>query len=191
VVGDGTELAGLAFGLGPQGLGLALGGRPALVGLALGGVAGGLGLAFGGGLDGRGHGPCLLDHLLGLEVGGGDQLLGLALGLVAMLVGLLLGQPEELLDPRAEPGERGLGRLVELLGLLGDFAFELVDAVPRVGGARLGLGGRVGQLLDAGLQPLDEQVDLCAFVTPEDDREVRGAGAVGRRRSGGPHEDSS
>ena len=81
-----------------------------LVGLALGGVAGGLGLALGGGLDRGGDGPGLLDHLLRLEVGGGDQLLGLALGLVAVLVGLLLGQAEELLDPGAEPGQRGLGR---------------------------------------------------------------------------------
>jgi hypothetical protein len=124
-------------------------------------------------------------------VGRGDELLGLALGFVAMLVGLFLGEAQELLDPRPQPGERGLGRLVELLGLLGDFAFELVDAISSVGGARLGLGGRIGQLFDAGLKPLDEHVDLCAFVTPEDDGEVRGAGAIGRRRSGGPHEDSS
>ena len=191
VVGDAAELAGLPFGLRPQGVGLPFGRRPPFVRLALGRVAGGLGFAFGGGLDRGGHGPGLLDHLLGLEVGGGDQLLGLALGFVAVLVGLLLGQPQELLDPRAQPGQRGLGRLVELLGLVGDFAFELVDAIPGVGGAGLGLGGGVGQLFDAGLEPLDEHVDLRAFVTPEDDGEVRGAGAVGRRRSGGPHEDSS
>src|SRR4029453_9267635 len=191
VVGDRAQLARLALGPPPQALGLALGRRPGLVGLAVGGVPAGLGLALRRGLHGCGDGPCLFDHLLGLEVGGGDQLLGLALGLVAVLVGLFLGQPQQLLDPRAEPGKRGLGGLVQLLGLLGDFTLELVDAISRVRRARLGLGGRSGQLFDAGLEPLDEHVDLCAFVTPEADGEVRGAGAIGRRRSGSPHEDSS
>ena len=178
---------GLALGLGAHDLDLAPAVVAQLVGLALGAVAGGLGLALGGGLHRGGDGPGLLDHFLRLEVGGGDQLLGLALRLAPVLLGLLLGQAEQLLDAGAEARQRGLGPLLELLGLLGHLAFEVGDAVAGIGGARLGLGGGVAELVDAAVQPLDEHVDLRALIAPEHDREVRSAAVGRRRRSGCTH----
>jgi hypothetical protein len=96
-----------------------------------------------------------------------------------VLVGLLLGEAEDLLDARAEAGERGPAALLELLGLicqlllsgaerllgLARTPLRVIDALFRLGAGSLGLS-------ESRVESLNEVVDLVAVVTSEHDREV-------------------
>ena len=118
--------------------------------------------------------------------------LRLPLRLAPMIVRLLLGQPEDLLDPRPQPGERRSAVLLKLLAGVGELLLDPVEPLLRLAQAALGvvhplfgLGAHLVRLGHGGVESLDGLIDLPAVIAAEDDTELAfGACAVEERNRG-------
>ena len=109
-----------------------------------------------------------------------------------MVVGLLLSQPENLLDPGPQTGQRRAAVLLELLVGIGEFLLDGTESLlglaqPALGLVHplLGLGPELLSLGDGGRQPLDVGVHLGAVVTAQDNTELSATSGVVKERKGG------
>ena len=181
-LGGGPQLGDVALDRGALLGHLVVGGRAELGDLALGGRGQLVGLTAGAGADrirvplGRaalvvgfplGDGAQLGGLVLGrgaqlgrVHLGGGLQLVRRGPRLTDDLGGLLLGEPEQLLDPRAEPGIGGALLLPDLPVCVGQFLLQRLDLVP--------------VLTDFGVELLEYLVNLVLVVPAHDLGEVAG-----------------
>jgi len=107
-----------------------------------------------------------------------------------VLVGLLLGQPQDLLDPGAQTGERGAAALLDLLALVGQLLLGRSESLLRLASPTGGLvepllclRTRSLRLRQCSVEPLDEVINLRPVVAAKHDGEVRlGVGVVEERQ---------
>src|SRR5262249_13026303 len=97
----------------------------------------------------------------------------------AVVVGLLLGQPEDLLDPGAQPRQGRPAVLLELLVGVGELLLHRVEALLglsepalRVVHPLLGLGTGLLGLGYGGVESLNDTVHLLPVIAAENDGEL-------------------
>jgi hypothetical protein len=158
VIGGGPQLGDLALGGGGQLVGLAPGAGADAVGLALSRAALVVGLALGVGAQLAGLVLSRGAQLGRLDLGCGVELVGGRAGLLDDLSGLLLGEPEQLLNPGAQPGVRRTLLFLELPVCVGKFLLQSLGLVP--------------VLPQIAVNLLQVLVDLMRVITPHDPGEV-------------------
>jgi hypothetical protein len=96
-----------------------------------------------------------------------------------VIVGLLLGQPQDLLDPGAQPGQRRSVVLLEQLVAVGQLLLEGVESLLRLAQPTLrivhpllGLSPCLLRLVQSGDEPAEVRIHLSAVITTQDDGEV-------------------